>query len=157
MSKVYRKSHTPTTKKALLGVDDKGNLVYNDTGLPVIRTQSEFMRDTKKSYTYRDCIACNKQFGLDTDIEYQRCHECRVLDDELENKMKRLARLSREGIVPEDTDNPFGVKDASWKPNGFDVETFNVHEDTNKLCSTCFIVLPKSFGRKRLCESCRKD
>ena len=130
MSKVYRNSHTPTTKKALIGVDDKGNLVYNDTGLPVIRTQSEFMRDTKKSYTYRDCIACNKQFGLDTDIEYQRCHECRVLDEELENKMKRLARLSREG---------------------------NVHEDTNKLCSTCFIVLPKSFGRKRLCESCRKD
>ena len=66
MSKVYRNSHTPTTKKALIGVDDKGNLVYNDTGLPVIRTQTEFMRDTKQSYTYRDCIACNKQFGLET-------------------------------------------------------------------------------------------
>lgn len=154
MSKNYRKSNTPKTKKAFIGVSKEGKLQYQDTGLPVITTQSEFVQDADKSYTYRVCVACNTKFGLDTDIEYKRCYECRSLDEDFGNKMKRLARLSREGIVPLDKNNPFGVIQAGWKPNGFDTE---VREETNKLCSTCFIILPKSFGRKRLCESCRKD
>jgi len=64
--------------------------------------------------------------------------------------MKRLARLSREGIIPEDDTN--GVRDASYQYN----DSVTVVVDSYKTCSNCFIVLPKSFGRKRLCEHCRK-
>jgi len=40
-------THTPNTKKALIGVDENnGRLVYADTGLPVIRTQTKTCTST---------------------------------------------------------------------------------------------------------------
>jgi|TARA_Y100001970_G_C14033934_1_gene750056 hypothetical protein len=141
-------THTPNTKKALIGVDENnGRLVYADTGLPVIRTQTEFMTESQDKDLYKhECIAC----GVLTNAEFPRCWDCVQQDKELENKMKRLARLSREGIIPEDDTN--GVRDASYQYN----DSVTVVVDNYKTCSNCFIVLPKSFGRKRLCEHCRK-
>jgi len=156
MSKSYRKPTVPSTKRAIVGVDeDTGEIIYEDTRLPVINTQSEFIQEAPVKYIDRVCISCDSKFGLDTDIEYERCYECRTLDKELEDKMKRLARLTREGIVP--VDDSLGVKDASWKPNSWDKISFDRGKETNKLCSSCYIVLPLGYGAKRLCESCRKD
>ena len=152
MSKKYRNSITPTTKKAFVGVDENnGSLIFTDTGLPLIKGTNEYQRNVEGiDYPTHECVSCSKR----TDVITPRCYECREQDKELEQKMKRLSRLTREGIVPEDTDNIFGVIDAEWKPNGFDTK---VVEEANKLCTNCFIVLPKAFGRKRLCENCRAD
>ena len=74
-------------------------------------------------------------------------------------KMKRIAKVTREqvkegtvtetdkGLVPD----KFGVTDASWKPYA----DTPVIEESYRTCSKCYIVLPRDFGRKRLCESCR--
>lgn len=152
MAKNYRKPTYPSTKKAFVGVDkDNGNLIYTDTGLPLVKGTGEYTREIEGAkYLTHECISCKKR----TDVISPRCYECREIDKDLEQKMKRLSRLTREGIVPTDENNPFGVIDAEWKPNGYDKQ---VVEETNKLCTNCFIVLPKAFGRKRLCESCRKD
>jgi len=158
MSKSYRKPTVPSTKKVIVGVDeDTGNIIYEDTRLPVITTQSEFIQEAPVKYIDRECISCGVKFGLDTDIEYKRCFECRSLDKELENKMTRLARLSREGIVPEKDTGILGVKHAGWQPNQWDKISFDRGKETNKVCSSCYVVLPLSYGSKRLCESCRKD
>ena len=152
MAKNYRKPMYPTTKKAFVGVDDtNGNLVFADTGLPLVKGTGEYNREVDgANYPTHECVSCKKR----TDVLSPRCYECREQDRELEQKMKRLSRLTREGIVPADSNNPFGDIDAEWSPNSYDKQ---VVEQTNKLCTNCFIVLPKAFGRKRLCESCRKD
>ena len=157
MSKSYRKPTNPTTKKAFVGIDkDNGKDIFIDTGLPVIASTSEFMRDVEGAdEPTHDCIACSKR----TSVLSSRCQECRDNDKDLSDKMRRLTKLTREGIVYEDNKMPLvpnGVRDGEWSPNkSFDERI--VEEETNKLCTNCFIVLPKAFGLKRLCESCRAD
>ena len=150
MPKRYRKPITPTTKKTFVGIDkDNGKDVYVDTGLPWITTTQEYQREViGQDYPKHECALC----GVKTNAMYQRCFECKELDNDLKKKLYRLSRLTREGIIPEDNSN--GVIDAEWKPNSNDT---NAVEETNRLCTNCFITLPKAFGLKRLCESCRKD
>ena len=93
MAKNYRKPMYPTTKKAFVGVDDtNGNLVFADTGLPLVKGTGEYNREVDgANYPTHECVSCKKR----TDVLSPRCYECREQDKELEQKMKRLSRLTR--------------------------------------------------------------
>ena len=152
--------HTPKTKKALTKVVERnGKLVhiYVDTGLPIISSTAEYMHNVENAVIpHTDCRYCGKS----TDAISSLCYECRELNKDLEMKMKRIAKVTREqvkegtvtetdkGLVPD----KFGVTDASWKPYA----DTPVIEEAYRTCSKCYIVLPRDFGRKRLCEDCRK-
>ena len=59
MSKSYRKPTVPSTKKVIVGVDeDTGKIMYEDTRLPVITTQSEFIQEAPVKYIDRECVSC---------------------------------------------------------------------------------------------------
>lgn len=181
MSKRYRNSSVPKTKRTLVGYDKLNDVpVVIDTRVPDLSGSREPTIEVEDGDKYlwtcrfcqattkvgrKVCSLCNKDADAVIKIadkveEYtehkNKCDCCtcdvlKVTDDEI------TVTHNCNCVCIHEPQNIESVTDGEWKPN--DRYDYIIIEAEKPQCIECFIILPLEFVSKgyRKCNDCRKE
>jgi len=163
VSKRYRNSSVPKTKRTLVGYDKLNDVpVVIDTRVPDLSGSREPTIEVedgdKYLWTCRFCQATTKVGRKVCSLCNKDASKVIKTVDDIEAREQHIKDCKCDGAciyeVHLDKDD---VRDGQWKPN--DRYDYIIIEAEKPQCIECFIILPLEFVSKgyRKCNDCRKE